>query len=245
VHTQHADPREQRGGMAEGDRPRLILDYAARAVPEEDAAVRSVRIDQVGEMLVGSRWRPFTARETFGVASTAFTWRARFPLFRGVSLFRVVDRYGDGAGSLRARVLGVLPVVRASGPETSAAEAVRYLAELPWVPHALLANPELRFRADAGRIVEVSLPSRHGIGAVLRLEFDVAGEIARVSGSRVRSGRGTASRQPWGGTFDGYQVVGGVRIPTRAEVYWGTPDAPEPYWRCEVTALAVSGRAGR
>jgi hypothetical protein len=245
VPTHLADPREQRSGMAEGDRPRLILDYVARAVPEEDVAARSVSIDQVGEMLLGSHWRRFGARETFAVASTAFTWRARFPLPLGVSLFRVVDRYADGAGSLRARLLGVLPVVRSSGPATSAAEAVRYLAELPWVPHALLANPELRFRADAGRVVEVALPSRHGVEPVMRLEFDVLGEIARVSGSRVRSERGWVSRQPWGGTFGGYQVVGGVRIPTRAEVYWGTPEAPEPYWRCEVTGLTVSGREER
>jgi hypothetical protein len=43
-------------------------------------------------MLVGSRWRRFVANETFAVASTAFTWRARFPLIAGISRFRVVDR---------------------------------------------------------------------------------------------------------------------------------------------------------
>jgi hypothetical protein len=230
---------EPHGGMAEGDRPRSILDYADRAVPEGDAAARSVRIDQVGEMLVGSRWRHFTARETFAVASTAFTWRARFPLTAGMTLFRVVDRYADGAGSLTARLFGLFPVVRASGPATSAAQATRYLAELPWVPHALRGNPELRFCEAADGAVEVSLPSRNGIEPTMRLEFDGAGEIARVRGVRARSERGTVTWEPWGGTFDTYRIVGGVRIPTHAEVYWGTPEAPVPYWRCDVTALAV------
>jgi hypothetical protein len=225
--------------MVEGDRPRSILDYAARAVLDADATARSVRITQVGEMLVGARWRQFAATETFAVASTAFTWRARFPLAAGVSLFRVVDRYADGTGSLRARLLGLVPVMRASGPATSAAEAARYLAELPWVPHALLANPELRFRDDGAGSIEVSLPAPAGIPSSMLLEFDLTGDIGSVSGLRARSGRGTAGRQPWGGTYDGYQVLGGVRIPTRAEVFWGTRDAPAPYWRCEVTGLTV------
>jgi hypothetical protein len=73
----------------------------------------------------------------------------------------------------------------------------------------------------------------------MRLEFDAAGDITTVRGVRARIEHGKAIPQPWGGTFDAPQVVGGVRIPTRAEVYWGSAGAPEPYWRCEVTALTV------
>ena len=185
----HVDePIEPHGGMAGDGPPRSILGYAARAVPERSAAARSIRIDQVGEMLVGgSRWRPFDARATFAIASTAFTWRARFPLKGGIPLFRVVDR----AGSLTARAFGMFPVVRASGPATSAAEAARHLAELPWVPHALLGNPELRFREAAEGAVDVSLPPRNEITPRMRLAFDANGDVARVGGVRARSEQGT------------------------------------------------------
>ncbi|MDX6679330.1 MAG: hypothetical protein QOE31_3382 [Solirubrobacteraceae bacterium] len=237
--TRVDEPFEPHSGMVEDGRPRSILDYAARAVPEGNAAAHSVHIGQVGEMLVGSRWRRFTARETFTIASTAFTWRARFPLAAGIPLFRVIDRYADGSGSLTARVLGLFPVVRASGPATPAAEAARYLAELPWVPHALLGNPELRFREAADGAVEVFLPARNSITPRMRFDFDPTGDIVRVGGVRARSERGAMTWEPWGGTFAGYRIMGGVRIPTHAEVYWGTPEPPEPYWRCDVTALAA------
>ena len=54
-------------------------------------------------------------------------------------------------------MLGV-PVSRGKGEETAIGEAMRYLAELPWAPPAML-NPQLHWHVIDEAIVEVETRS--------------------------------------------------------------------------------------
>ena len=55
---------------------------------------------------------------------------------------KVVDAYAEGEGTLDVRLLG-RTMQRERGPEMAVGEAMRYLAELPLVPHAMVHNGEL------------------------------------------------------------------------------------------------------
>jgi hypothetical protein len=172
---------------------------------------------QAGEMVrkPGGHPLPFTAVEEFAVEEVAFSWRARFPILPLVSM-RVLDGYAAGEGRLEARLFG-LPLMRFGGPETSEGEAIRYLSELPWVPHAMLANRELEWSEIDARTVEVA--TRVGSGRVaFRIEFDPSGDIVGGSAERPRTEGKKVVRTPWAGTFGDYALVGGVRIPTYGEV---------------------------
>jgi hypothetical protein len=105
--------------------------------------VRTGAVSQTGEMRrkPGARRLRFHAFEDFAVDEVAFVWRARFPLL-GPLAFRVVDELSEGAGRLRVSLLGV-PLQTETGPETSLGQAMRYLAELPWVPQAMAGNDAL------------------------------------------------------------------------------------------------------
>jgi hypothetical protein len=214
----------------------LVRRYAARALPAGAGPARRVSITQVGEMCLkpDGRWLPFRAEEEFAVERVAFAWRARFTVARVVPL-RVVDRYDAGAGRLDGRLFGVLPVMSSSGPEAAEAQVLRYLAELPWVPHALVANRELVWRDVDPTALEVSAS-----GATVRHEFDADGDIvAAFAPERPRIVGREVVRTRWSGAFADYAVLGGVRIPTRAEVRWELPDGPFTYWRGTVTSLEV------
>ena len=176
----------------------------------------------------------FTATQELAVEEVAFSWRARFG-----PLLRVVDRFEAGAGLLEARLLGLVPVMRASGPEVDAGEAMRYLAELPWVPHALVANRQLDWREIDERTVEVG--TRVGAAtAAVRLELDEAGDIVGAStDARPRMEKGRAVPTPWTGRFEAYATLGGIRVPTHGAVHWELPDGPFTYWEAEITALEV------
>lgn len=41
------------------------------------------------------------------------------------------------------------------------------------------------------------------------------------------------------GTFGDYVELGGVRVPSSAELSWELPDRPFTYWRGEVTSLVA------
>ena len=222
--------------------PPLVDRYLERALPAGDgAAARCVRIEQTGEMRLkpGGRWLPFTAVETFEIARVGFAWQARFALGR-LAWMRVDDAYADGEGHLDARLWGRLPVMRARGPEVARGEAMRYLAELIWVPQALRGNRDLEWAELDARTVEVA----SGTGAeraAVQLHFDGDGDIERTSAPDrpFAQGKDVVPRA-WGGVVSDYAVLGGVRVPTRAEVGWTLPEGEFTYWRGTVTSLEVS-----
>jgi Family of unknown function (DUF6544) len=114
-----------------------------------------------------------------------------------------------------------LPLRRTSGPELARGEAFRYLAEIPWVPQAIIANGDLRWRAIDESTAEVSTQVAEERVAVA-LTFD-GDEIVRVLADRPRlEDAGAATR--WVGEFSDYRSFGGIRMPAHGEVSWELPD---------------------
>jgi hypothetical protein len=217
--------------------PDLVRAYVE---PAGLATPRKVQIMQAGTMWQkpGGRARRFTAVQDIAVEEVAFSWRARFPLVPGVSL-RVVDRYAAGAGRLEARLLGVIPIMRQRGPELAEGEALRYLSELAWAPQAMVLNRQLAWRELDGNAVELATPVG-ATRAAVRLDFDPAGDIIGASAEARPALEGKQIvRRPWAGRFADYATVGGMRIPTRAEVWWERPEGRFVYWAGTVTSLQV------
>ncbi len=217
--------------------PRLVRAYLERALPGDGRVPRQVRIAQVGEMWLrpGANARRFTATQHIAVERSAFSWRARFPV-AGPLAMSVSDGFDAGAGALDVRVLGVR-VQRQRGPEVSAGEALRYLAELPWVPYAMLHNTELRWSEPGPRRLEAGL---RGSAATVAFELDEAGDIVRMSSpARPLRLAGRWVQTPWGGEFAAHGELGGMRMPRRAEVYWELPSGRFTYWRAEVVAATA------
>jgi hypothetical protein len=229
--------------VSEADVPALVRRYLTRVLPAEVSIPRQVRVTQVGEMRrkPGGRWLRFSAVEEFAVKEVAFSWRARFRLAKLVSL-SVVDGYAGGAGRLEARLLGLVPVLRARGPEVAEGEALRYLAELAWVPQAMAANRRLEWRELGAQTVEVA--TRVGSARVaLRLEFDAAGDlVGAATDARPRTERKRIVPTPWAGSYSEYAAFDGIRVPTRAEVRWELTDGPFAYWRGRLTSFEVEAQ---
>ena len=216
--------------------PPLVERYLARALPSGQPTAREVRITQTGEMFrrPGARAMRFTAVERFAVDRVGFAWDAQFRIAWLLPL-KVLDEYARGNGMLTVRVLG-FPVQRQSGPEMAVAEAYRYLAELPWVPHAMASNAELEWRQVDDRAVEVATTVGHEHPTV-RIEFHENGDIVRcLAESRPRDVDGGSVPTRWGGELSEYRTLGGIRLPTHGEVYWHPPDGRFVYWRGEITS---------
>lgn len=218
--------------------PDGIRDYVERHTGGAPAP-RLVRLVQRGEMWQrpGARPMPFTATHELHVGELAFRWRARFPVAPLVAL-RVLDAYEGGVGRLEARVLGV-PVMRQRGPDVDRGEAIRYLAELAWGPHAMLANPSLDWRELDGGSYEVAAEAG-GRRVAVRLELDAAGDLVRTfCPDRPALEGGRVVERPWEGLNLAYGELAGIRMPVRAEVRWLLPEGPFPYWRGEILSAEL------
>jgi hypothetical protein len=194
-------------------------------------------VTQTGEMWrkPGAKPLRFHGTEDYAVEEVAFAWRARFPLLGPLAL-EVRDEFAGGNGRLRVKLLGV-PLQTETGPEIALGQAMRYLAELAWVPQAVAGNDELEWRQTGERQLEVAThvgPAR----ATVELELDEAGDIVRAAGMRPRRGPG-GEFQPtsWGGAFSEHTRFGEARLPATAETWWDLPEGRFVYWRGRVTEV--------
>ena len=215
------------------DLPPLLEAYVDRVGLAANRGRRWFRLNQTGEMRLrpDGDWISFTATQVYSVAEPAFVWNARF------RWFHVIDSLVAGNGSLDARLLGVLPVMTASGKEARRAQMLRYLAEVAWVPSAFTGNRFASWQqvSDTEVIASLSFASER---VELRYHFDERGDIARVEGERERAVGKLVVLTPWTGRFFDYETVGGVRIPTRGEVAWRLDSGPSTYWRGAVADLS-------
>jgi hypothetical protein len=190
----------------------------------------------MGRMKLGlaSRfWLPFAARQTVQLGTCGFNWTARFRPFGWLS---VTDALEGGAGRLDVTGLRVLPLVRSlAGRVLTRGELMRYLAELPFVPDAMLHNPHLRWWVDNDDSFTVG--AGEGTDAAeVTMTRDTDGRVASVfAPDRARSIKAPFLPTPWCGHFDNYRQVQGRWIPHSAQVAWVVDGVTLPYWRGGLT----------
>ena len=219
------------------DLPAAIETFARRNAGVDGDRIESGpvawRMEQTGTMRItgDGPWRPFTAKQTIGLREPGFAW---FAGFRGPGTLKtqVVDAFVNDRGLLEARLMGSLPLARIVGPEADIAEAMRYVAELPWAPLAILTNAHLHWVRLEDDLYEVTLHTGSG-PASARLRMENGDVVLAESDARMHR-RG--QYLPWRGTFGRYARIGGVRVPLRAEVGWIEEGDWRPYWRGDVFA---------
>ncbi|QYI99542.1 hypothetical protein KUV46_09255 [Thalassovita mediterranea] len=201
------------------DLPGPIRELAHRLGASEAAGTGHVRFSQSGRMRqdATSRWMSFRAAQTISLSECAFDWRARTGPF---GLVHVRDCLRDGEGQIGVSVLGLVPMVRvSSSPDATRGELLRYLAELPWAPGAMLQNPHLEWEASGDAIIV-----RAKLGEVageIRFSLDDEGYIAEAYAvDRPRAVKGGFETAPWRGPFGDYRKIRGMVIPHAAEVAW-------------------------
>ncbi|HTP28016.1 MAG TPA: DUF6544 family protein [Anaeromyxobacteraceae bacterium] len=218
-----------------------VLERVRRfALPEGVVACRGTWLRQVGEMRFGpdSRWLPFEAEQWFEGHDIDFRWQAKVRMAPLVSA-EVVDAFKNGAGTLTARVFGVIPLARARGPETDRGEALRGLSELPWRPFGFGEGPSIIWEATKSDGLRASFDDGR-TRAVLEFEVDAEGRVlgGRTS-SRPRLVDKSVVDTPWSGVFGEYRMFDGLRVPTAAEVTWHLPEGLFTYWRGRVIEFRV------
>ena len=109
------------------------------------------------------------------------------------------DRYSSGTGEMRWRLLGVVPVLSAAGPDVTRSAAGRLAAEAMFVPTTF----DLASWAD-GPAPEVARRSwRVGdIADAVDLHVAADGTLRAVTMERWQGGKAPAQRRPFGVTTD-------------------------------------------
>ncbi len=179
------------------------------------------------------KWTHFSARQWIDPTRCRFEWRA---VFGPASLIRVRDALSDGGGELSARLLGIVPLARATGTEATRGELMRYLAELPWCPDAIIRNEELVWEAGEAGGAGLAVSARFlGVEARLQITLDGGGRIADIfAPDRPRSVGRAFVPTPWWGRFSDYRLHAGRWLPFGGEVGWVIDGRREAVWTGEI-----------
>jgi hypothetical protein len=226
--------------------PASVRDLALRLGADPSPRIEGIKLEQTGEMKLGlhsKTWLPFRAQQSMSIKSCAFSWRAKFWPFGFLS---VVDALEADRGQLNVTAFGLIPLVRT--PPTAAltkGEMLRYLAELPFAPDAMLHNTSLTWRELGSNQFAVSQGQASARAEVI-FTLDADGRVGDVMAQdRPRSATPPVLPTPWHGTFSDYRCYEGRWLPCAGQVAWVIDGQEVPYWRGIVTNWATQVTSNR
>ncbi|AFY92362.1 DUF6920 family protein [Chamaesiphon minutus] len=204
---------------------------------EGQPIVAAVNLSQQGIFNMSeteAKWSPFTATQFVTTQRSGFDWDARIQMAPGVSAF-VHDAYALGAGSLHASLLGLFTVADVRDtPAAAQGELLRFFAEMPWYPTALLPSQGVRWEAiddTSARATLTDAPTT--VSLVFRFNAEGTIETMRAE-ARCRD---KLTAMPWSGRFWNYSVCNEMLIPLEGEVGWEYPDGIRLYYKGKVTEI--------
>jgi hypothetical protein len=220
--------------------PAPVQRYFRAVLKEGQPIISAVSVELSGKFnmsATGEQWKPFTSQQRVITRRPGFLWDAQVFMLPGLTV-RVVDSYIAGEGLLHAAVLGLYTVADVSGGgEIARGEFMRFFAEAPWCPTALLPSQGVRWEAVDDRSANATI-NDGPLTLTLLFRFNDAGliESFRAEERGAMDGKEMAMI-PWEGNWSNYQVRDGMTVPLTGEVAWMRPEGRRPYFIGTVTSL--------
>ncbi|MGD8491847.1 MAG: hypothetical protein PVI68_22775, partial [Anaerolineae bacterium] len=195
--------------------PAGVRRYLEHAIAPGAPLARAVWARMHGEIKLRG-WLPFTAEQVI-VWGRGFIWQATVRMF-GLPI-RGSDRWADGQGAMNWKLLGLIPVMTADGPDITRSAAGRVAGEAVWLPSVFCGDGVTWTAADGARL-QATLDA-HGITADLELAIDEHGRLQSVQLPRWGNPQGDAFHQiDFGALVEEEKTFGGYTIPTRLRAGW-------------------------
>jgi hypothetical protein len=214
--------------------PEPVRRYFSRAIEPGAPLCRAARLRMRGHLRLGTRWLPFRAREVLAPRN-GFVWTARV-----AGVIAGSDHYVDGQGALEWKLLGLIRVMRAGGPDVTRSAAGRGAAEGVWVPSALLPRFGVEWTAES----DIHLVARHridGVDITMHCDVDDDGRLRSIAFDRWGDPDNTGSYglHRFGMDVARHQMFGPFTIPASGSAGWfhGSDRWAEgAFFRYELTA---------
>jgi len=208
--------------------------YLEHAIAPGTPRASVVRLQMRGTFRLKATWHPFDADQVIRW-DRGFVWRAKVRM-RGLSVTGF-DRWIDGEGAMRWSLLGIVPILTASGPDVSRSAMERMQIEAVWLPSVLLDHGVAWSERDATHVgADVTLREQH---AHCELFLDEQGRIRSVSMLRWGNPEGHGyGALPFGGMAEEECTFGGFTIPSKLRIGWyfgtGRFEPEGEFFRCTI-----------
>lgn len=220
--------------------PKPVQESLRRSGAVGTTIPRRVLVTQRGRIRTSeeSKWLSFRARETYEVDRPGFAWDAALKI-AGVTVGRARDSFQDGEGKMQVRLLGLMNIVDAAGPELDQGALLRWLNETMWFP-AVWATDVISWE---------SVDSKTAVGSVTAGDLSVSGEF-RFSDSgllvdfyadRYRDiGETGFELRPWSTPIGSHRRFGGLELPASGGGVWHLDEGQFEYIQLEVGKVELT-----
>ncbi len=193
----------ERSGVVDKPLPRLVLSHQTG----------KMRTDMEG------KWMEFWANQWINPHEPAFVWKAWVYAWPGIHLAGM-DRYNQGEGRMWIQLMSLFSVVDETGPEIDDASAVRFLAEIAWVP-GIATLPFIEWEEIDSTSARATMT--YGNSEVYGIfEFDENGDLSEFRTQRYYKRGDEYVMKDWVARVrpGHFLEFGDYRIPSRYKVSW-------------------------
>ena len=191
------------------DLPKPVQKYFNFSLSENIPFISYIRLKHGGRFKPQNKWMKIKGEEYFTTENPGFIWYGKVPLISAR------DLYYNGEGNLIVKLLHFIKIVDEKGPEINQGEMLRWLAEAPLFPTALLPSDKISWEAidDFSAKVVFTYKNMQVEG---NFHFAESGEIKRFTAKRFYN----KTLENWTGYYNEYKTIEGVKIPFHLEVEW-------------------------
>lgn len=193
--------------------------WLKRVIPTGVLLADTVELSMSGEIKLGPRWFPFTAQQILR-SGVGFVWKP--VVGRRLVRFTGADLLGPGGARMEFRLLGIIPVVTAEGPDVARSAAGRLAAEtVVWLPQATTPQGGARWTAIDDRSATVTLRT-DGTDIDITIGVDDDGRLRSVEFQRWNGSADPPALEPFGGDLtEEFEAADGVLVSGSGAVGWG------------------------
>jgi hypothetical protein len=208
--------------------PAPVQRYFLHAIAPGTPIATSVQLKIQGQFRLAPEkpWMPMQAQET--LTATGFIWNAK--IGSGLFQFQGADYYFKQTGRMQFSILGLVPIVNVQNSDTARSAIGRLVAELMWLPSALLPQQGVQWQAIDDHTIQANLKVNDE-PVMLTFVIDSTGKL--LKGYTLRWGNHltgrTASHRtedgswkyiPMGGQCYSERTFDGFTIPSQVGVGW-------------------------
>ncbi|MFZ5642892.1 MAG: DUF6544 family protein [Bacillota bacterium] len=204
--------------------------------------IRTVRLKQKASMRLKEEgaWLPAEVEQYFKTDEPGFIWKARVKM-APLLYFTGRDKYYEGRGNMRIKLLSLIKVADARGKEIDQGTLLRYLAETVWFPTAAL-NSYIKWEEVDASSARATM-SYGGITASGVFTFNEKGEVINFAADRYGEFNGQYRLEKWSVQMREHKEFNGIRIPFKGEVVWKLKTGDFSWYQFEIKEIEYNNSA--
>lgn len=215
--------------------PEPVQRYFALSLKQGQQYVNYVKLKHTGDFrqYENQKWMPIQGEEYFTTATPGFVWIGKISLLPLVWVTGI-DEYLEGKGTFQIKIWSIITISDAPrGKKLDESELLRWLAEAPLFPTALLPSSYLQWEPmdfDSAKAVI----DHAGTKVEALFQFDNKGKIIQINADRYRLVDNSFVKGKWLGHYSNYTFVKNMMVPRDIKVSWNTEVGNFTYARFKI-----------